>query len=67
MKIDLTGKVAVMTGASRGIGLAAAKGLAAAGAKVALLARNEETIQKAAQEVASNGGVAQGFACDVSS
>jgi len=63
VKVELGGKVAVVTGGSRGIGLAIAQTLAGAGAKVAVLARDGARAQQAAQEL---GGGAQGFACDVS-
>jgi len=63
VKVELGGKVAVVTGGSRGIGLAIAQALAGAGAKVAVLARDGARAQQAAQEL---GGGAQGFACDVS-
>ncbi len=48
---DLTGKTALVTGASRGIGRAIAVGLAAAGADVALSARSEEQLREVAAEV----------------
>ncbi len=63
MKVELGGKVAVVTGGSRGIGLAIAQALAGAGAKVAVLARDGARAQQAA---AALGGGAQGYACDVS-
>jgi len=63
VKVDLANRVAVVTGGSRGIGLAIAQVLAGAGAKVAVLARDGARAQQAAQEL---GGGAQGFACDVS-
>jgi 3-oxoacyl-[acyl-carrier protein] reductase len=63
VKVDLANRVAVVTGGSRGIGLAIAQSLAGAGAKVAVLARDGARAQQAAQEL---GGGAQGFACDVS-
>jgi 3-oxoacyl-[acyl-carrier protein] reductase len=63
VKVELGGKVAVVTGGSRGIGLAIAQALAGAGAKVAVLARDGVQAQQAA---AALGGGAQGYACDVS-
>ncbi len=63
MKVELGGKVAVVTGGSRGIGLAIAQALAGAGAKVAVLARDGARAQAAAGGL---GGGAQGYACDVS-
>jgi 3-oxoacyl-[acyl-carrier protein] reductase len=54
MDLGLTGKVAVVTGGSRGLGLAAAKALAAEGAHVAICARGEEQLQKAVNEILQN-------------
>ncbi len=51
MEIDLDGKVAVVTGASRGIGLATAHRLAGAGARVLLTSRKAEAVEAAADEV----------------
>ena len=62
MKLQLEGKIALVTAGSKGIGLAVAQGLAAEGVKVALCARNETEVETAA---ASIGGV--GFVADVSS
>jgi len=62
VKVELAGKVAVVTGGSRGIGLAIAQALAGAGAKVAVLARDGARAQEAAKGL---GGGAQGYACDV--
>ena len=59
------GRVALVTGASRGIGRACALVLAAAGAKVALCARNCEKLQQLAAEIASHGGEAEAFKLDV--
>ncbi len=61
----LTGRVAVVTGASSGIGEATAKRLAAAGAKVAVLARRADRLQKLAAEIEEAGGVALPIAIDV--
>lgn len=62
---DFTGKTAVVTGASRGIGEAAARHLAALGAHVVLAARSRARIDAVAAEIVSAGGTATGVACDV--
>ncbi|RYZ77502.1 MAG: SDR family oxidoreductase [Proteobacteria bacterium] len=51
MKIEFNGKVAVITGGSKGLGLAMAKGFAQSGAKLALIARDEKTLKEAAADV----------------
>jgi 3-oxoacyl-[acyl-carrier protein] reductase len=59
------GRVALVTGASQGIGRACALVLAAAGAKVALCARNQEKLDQIAAEIVSQGGEATAFKVDV--
>jgi NAD(P)-dependent dehydrogenase (short-subunit alcohol dehydrogenase family) len=63
---DLAGKVAIVTGASRGIGAAAARALAAAGASVMLAARSLAQAGANAQQITAAGGKAFALTCDVS-
>ncbi len=63
--ISLEGKIAVVTGAASGIGLAAAKRLAEATAKVVLLDIDVEQGREAAAEIIHNGGEARFIECDV--
>jgi 3-oxoacyl-[acyl-carrier protein] reductase len=65
--MSLAGKVALVTGASQGIGRACALALAAQGATVALAARNLEKLDAVAAEITSVGGTARAYALDVSS
>ncbi|HLU08629.1 MAG TPA: SDR family oxidoreductase [Oceanobacillus sp.] len=62
---DLTGKVAVVTGGTGVLGSAMCKGLAKAGASVAILARTEENAIALAKEIESSGGTALGIRADV--
>ena len=61
---DLTGKVAVVTGAGGVLCSSFAKTLAAAGAKVALLDINEEAAKTFADEIVADGGVAKAYKCN---
>jgi 3-oxoacyl-[acyl-carrier protein] reductase len=63
----LAGRVALVTGASQGIGRACALALAERGATVALAARNVAKLEEVAAEIKAAGGSAQGFALDVGS
>ncbi|HTV09811.1 MAG TPA: 3-oxoacyl-[acyl-carrier-protein] reductase [Candidatus Aquilonibacter sp.] len=64
---SLTGKVALVTGASQGIGRAIALDLARHGAAVAVAARSVDKLESLAQEISSTGGTAKAFALDVTS
>ena len=63
---SLDGKVALVTGASRGIGRGIAVGLASAGANLALVARSESKLIEAQQEIRSIGAQVEIFPCDLS-
>ena len=65
MKIDLTGKVAVITGGSRGLGEAMATTLSAAGATLALVARDEAKLAGVRDKLVAAGGKAAYFMGDV--
>jgi 3-oxoacyl-[acyl-carrier protein] reductase len=65
IKVDLSEQVAIVTGASRGIGKAIALALAAAGAKVACVARSVDKLGETADAIRAAGGTAEVFACDV--
>lgn len=65
--VDMTGKVAIITGSTRGIGSAIAKVLAQNGASVVITGRKQEACDKAAQEIIEAGGSAIGVATEVTS
>ncbi|MEP3211278.1 MAG: glucose 1-dehydrogenase [Maribacter sp.] len=64
-KFDLTGKVAIVTGSSKGIGLSIAKGLAENGAKVVVSSRKQEAVDAVAVEFNKAGLEAVGIACHI--
>jgi NAD(P)-dependent dehydrogenase (short-subunit alcohol dehydrogenase family) len=67
MQIDLNGRVALITGGSKGLGLAMATAFAAAGAEVAILARQRESLDAAKEAIGATArGRVEAFACDVS-
>jgi len=65
MEIDLKGRTAVITGGSRGLGESIAKALAASGAQVALVARDQIRLNQVRDDIALLGGTAAVFIADV--
>ena len=65
MEISLEGKVALVTGASRGIGKAIAKSYVEAGAKVMLMSRKEDVLRSAADEIGGDTAIFAGNAGDI--
>lgn len=65
MHIDLSGKVALITGGSRGLGRAMAETLADAGASIALVARDQGRLDQACAEFKAKGRTVAGFSADV--
>jgi 3-oxoacyl-[acyl-carrier protein] reductase len=66
MELELAGKVALVTGASRGIGRAIATGLAAEGARLVLAARGQQALDEAAAQFRATGAEVLAVSCDVS-
>jgi NAD(P)-dependent dehydrogenase (short-subunit alcohol dehydrogenase family) len=62
---DLSGKIALITGSSKGLGKAMALALAAQGARIALVSRDGSKLEEVKQEIRSAGGEAEVFVADV--
>lgn len=65
MEKNLTGRNAVITGGSRGLGEAMAKALAAAGASIALVASDNRRMEQVRDDIVARGGAAGVFVADV--
>ena len=66
MKFDLNNKIAIVTGASQGIGETIAVEMAKSGARVFCLARNKEALDSTVNKIISNGDKASAYSCDIS-
>ena len=67
ISVDLSGQVALVTGASRGLGRSMAEALGRSKAKVACVARSEDKLAETVKAVTEAGGEAAAFPCDVTS
>lgn len=63
---NLTGKTAIITGSSKGIGQATARRMAQAGARVVISSRKQDACEKVAEEIREEGGEAIAIACNIS-
>src|ERR1700761_3732749 len=63
-QFDLSGKSAIVTGASRGLGISFARGLAKAGCTLLITARDLERLQRVAQDLEQCGGAVHAFKAD---
>ncbi|MCE4093553.1 SDR family NAD(P)-dependent oxidoreductase, partial [Klebsiella pneumoniae] len=66
MNIDLSGKTALVTGSTAGIGHAIARGLAASGASVVINGRGQDKVDAAVRRLEGTGAKVRGIAADVS-
>ena len=66
MQITMNDRVAVITGGSKGLGLAMARRFAESGAKVAILARGAQDLKTAREQLAKDGLAVRDYVCDVS-
>jgi NAD(P)-dependent dehydrogenase (short-subunit alcohol dehydrogenase family) len=64
-RIDFRGRVVLITGGSRGLGLCLARQFGSEGARIAIAARNESELERAREELKSRGVDATSFVCDV--
>src|SRR5690349_1191563 len=65
LKVDLTGQIAIVTGASQGLGAAMAIALGKSGAKVACVARGVDKLAATVKSIVDAGGTAEAFPCNV--